>query len=263
MSDETLRARAGQAAGLLRLITVIAMAATSFACSRDVSDLRNPPREFAVTTASVWNSMIYVRRTDSGVVAVDLGWMGARDGLSEVLARLGAAPRDIRHVFITHSHRDHIGAWRMLRSATFYMTPAESALFVGAGRHAGLLTEIVELMRRSDLPRPGELRITTFARDTTFVLGSDTVWAFPVPGHTAGSAAYLVGKRLFAGDAITGVPGLGLGGARWAYSDDVLRSDSSVKRLWSRLPLDRSRLVCTAHAMCAPDSEELRREALR
>lgn len=40
-----------------------------------------------------------------------------------------------------------------------------------------------------------------FSKDTVFVFGRDTLHAFLVAGHTAGSTAYLFRGVLFVGDA--------------------------------------------------------------
>jgi glyoxylase-like metal-dependent hydrolase (beta-lactamase superfamily II) len=206
--------------------------------------------------------MIYLTRTDSGVVVVDLGWFGGAGKLQEGLKALGARPEDVRAVLLTHSHRDHIADWRLVKGATFYLSAPESALFVGGAQHRGPLTRLVERMIRTDRPAPGDVRVHSFATDTTIVVGRDTVRTFLVPGHTAGSAAYLIRNRLFVGDAMTMMPVLGFGPARWVYSDDVGQSTASLEALWKRLPVDSTRLVCTAHGKCSADTEKFRRDAV-
>src|SRR3712207_6998395 len=70
--------------------------------------IRRPPRStlFPYTTL--------FRSTDSGVIAIDLGWGEAGWALRRRLRELDAAPEDVTDVFLTHSHRDHIGAWPTL-----------------------------------------------------------------------------------------------------------------------------------------------------
>ena len=101
------------------------------------------------------------------------------------------------------------------------------------------------------------------SRDTAFALGADTVWAFPIPGHTAGSVAYLFRGVLFAGDAVNYRPMSGFQGARPEMSDDPARSRASVAALWQRLDSTRARTVCSAHAKCAANTSELRRSLLK
>jgi glyoxylase-like metal-dependent hydrolase (beta-lactamase superfamily II) len=252
----------------LPLVAALLLPLLLVACALTVpfthgTDLLRSRGESVVTTTGMWASMIYLARTDSGVVVVDLGWTRAERALERGLARLGATPADVRLVFITHSHRDHVGAWRALRGATFVLAAAETAQFTGARPHRGAATRLVDRLLPPPLPRPGELQFRTFTRDTVFVVGRDTVRAYLVPGHTAGSAAYLIRGRLFMGDALNMRPFTGFRGARPVYSDDVQRSRASVAALWDRLPPETTRVVCTAHAKCARDGAALREQALR
>ena len=228
------------------------------ACTYHVDLLRHEPRSYAVTTAATWASMIYVARTDSGVIVVDLGWIGAETKLAEALRHVGATPRDVVAVFLTHSHRDHIAAWPSLRGARFYLGQPEVDLFLGRAHHRGPLTGLSERLKRTRLPSPGELTVIGFSADTIIAFGADTVRAYLVPGHTAGSTAYVVRRALFVGDAANKWPLGGFRGARSEYSDDVEQSRASMRSLWRRLegvPVD---VLCTAHAKCAKYDEKVR-----
>lgn len=91
----------------------------------------------------------------------------------------------------------------------------------------------------------------TFSRDTSFVLGADTVRASVVPGHTAGSAVYLLRGILFLGDAATYSRLGGFAPAKPGFSDGARLAAESLERLWSRIPAVSVRYICTAHARCA------------
>jgi hydroxyacylglutathione hydrolase len=201
-------------------------------------------------------SMVYLARVPNGVVAVDLGWWGAERSVRRALRELGASPGDVTDVFITHSHRDHVGAWRLVRGSRFHLAAAERATFTGEGRHRGWIPQAVERVKRSPLPRPGEVDIRTFSRDTSFVFGTDTLRAYLVPGHTAGSAVYFFRGILFLGDAATYTRWGGFAPARRGYSDDPGTAARNLEALWARLPRHQVRYVCTAHAKCSPLTRE-------
>lgn len=232
-------------------------------CTVNLSRIQDPPRSVAVTTTTPWNSMMYLARTDSGVVVIDLGWAGGEGKLREGLRRIGAQPGDVRHVFLTHTHRDHIVGWRLLRHARFHLAAPETALFRGARHHADFPSSAAERLIPSARPRAGELEVREFVGDATFYLGRDTVLAFSTPGHTAGSAAYLFRGVLFVGDAVTYTPLIGFRSAKRIYTDDPGRSRSSVAALWKRVEQYRVDWVCTAHGKCSRFTEEFRRDALR
>jgi hydroxyacylglutathione hydrolase len=196
-------------------------------------------------------SMVYLARVPSGVIAIDLGWWGAERSVRGVLSGLGASPDDVTDVFLTHSHRDHVGAWRLVRRSRFHVAAAERATFVGERAHRGWIPRTFERLKRSALPRRDEVNVRTFSRDTAFVFGRDTLRAYVVPGHTAGSVAYLFRGILFLGDAATYTRWGGFAPARRGYSDDARTAARSLDALWARLPRDTVHSVCTAHAKCS------------
>lgn len=231
-------------------------------CALNLEDAQAPPSSLAVTTAGPNGSLIWVSSVSSGVVLVDLGWWGAERSLERGLARLDSDTGDVVAVFLTHSHRDHIEAWPAVRGATFHMAEAEVARFVGEEGHEGWVPRAADAVRGARLPAPGELTIVPFGTDTAFAFGTDTVYAFLLPGHTAGSAAYLIDGVLFAGDAVSRRPFSGWVTAKHGYSDDPARSRAELERLFDRLDGHTVRWVCTAHGDCAPYDDEFRRDVL-
>lgn len=245
-----------------RLAAALLLAALA-ACTLNLRQVQDPPRSAAVATAYPWNSMVYAARTDSGIVVIDLGWYGAEGALRRGLRRLGAAPEEVTRVFLTHSHRDHIGGWRAVRRARFHLAAAEVALLEGAAHHPDLPSRAGERLAGNPAPWHGEVEVRPFATDTAFTLGRDTLRAFPVPGHTAGSAAYLFRGVLFVGDAVAYSY---LGGFRPAFgvfTDDPGRGRASMASLWERVRPYAPRWVCTAHAKCAPADSAFARKVIR
>ncbi|MGH7448010.1 MAG: MBL fold metallo-hydrolase, partial [Longimicrobiales bacterium] len=99
--------------------------------------LESPPHSVVVSSGGPNASAIYAARVDGGVILIDLGWWGAGDALEKGLTQLGAAAPDAIAVFLTHSHRDHIGAWRSVRHAPFYVAEPEVDLLFGRRQHGG------------------------------------------------------------------------------------------------------------------------------
>lgn len=240
-----------------------AAACLTTACSRAVAPLVVPGRSTVVLTGGPNTSMIFLARTRDGVLAIDLGWWGRRHALDRALDSLGATPSDVRWVFLTHSHRDHLAAWPAVRGARFHVAGPERPLLVGTSPHGGWIPRWIERLKPSHLPRPGEVEVHTFSRDTMFVVGTDTVRAFLVPGHTPGSAVYLFRGVLFLGDAVTYSQPGGFAPAARGYSDDPAAAATHLELLWRRLPPDGVRYACTAHARCAPFTERFLRDVAR
>ena len=232
-------------------------------CTKDLQLIQDPPNAVAATTTGPWASMIYLARTDSGVIAIDLGWTGYEDVLPRLARQLGAEPTDVRFVFLTHAHRDHIAAWPLVRQARFAIATAEVPELTGSVGYKGWATKMTDDLNDYPRPKDGDVALLTFANDTSFALGRDTLFAFPIPGHTPGSTAYLFRGVLFGGDAINWRPGSGFQGARPEFSDSVDQSRESLRALWQRLAPDRVRIMCSAHGKCAVADSSLRERVLR
>ena len=243
-----------------RIGFIVALAAAG--CTHNLRALQEPGRAAAAPTP-YWSNLVYAARTDSGVVVVDLGWQGAEGALRRVLRRVGAAPADVTDVFVTHSHRDHIGAWRAVRHARFHLAAGEVPLFEGRRRHGDLPSRASGAVLGWPGPWGGEVEVRPFSRDTAFAFGADTVRAFLVPGHTPGSAAYLVRGVLFAGDAVIRDPLTGFGPSRPLFTDDTALSRRTLRDLLERAAPYAPRWLCNAHSKCAPFDSTLVRKLTR
>lgn len=140
-------------------------------------------------------------------------------------------------VFLTHLHFDHIGGLIDLPLATpVYLGPGEAQersrinLLLGSPADA-ILQGYAPLQEWGFQPDPNGV-----FDGVLDVFGDGSVWALSVPGHSAGSTAYLVnavdGPKLVVGDAVStrlgwedGMPQPGLGTSRAAaeQSADRLR----------------------------------------
>jgi hydroxyacylglutathione hydrolase len=234
-----------------RLIIISLLALVLGGCTHNLRYVQEPGRATAFPTSLPWVSMIYAARTDSGVVVVDLGWYGAGGSLRHRLRSLGATTRDVTDVFLTHSHRDHIGAWRTVRGARFHLAASEAPLFEGEAPHADTPSRLARKVAGHAGPVPGEVDLRAFDADTAFTFGRDTMRAFIVPGHTDGSAAYLFRGVLFVGDAVARKPATGFKGADALFSESTRQNRESLRSLFDRVSPYPVRYVCNAHAKCA------------
>ena len=89
-------------------------------------------------------------------------------------------------------------------------------------------------------PRDGE----------TFKVGDTSVRVFATPGHTAGSAAYLINGVLFVGDSADVSRDGEIRGAPWIFSDSQEQNRASLRRLADRLAQERIdvRAIVPAHS---------------
>ena len=238
------------------LLCALILAALLTACASGRPHLADVARGTMITTGGPNRSMIYAIDTDAGVALIDIGWWDARGELRSALAELGHDSSAVVAVFVTHSHRDHIAGWPLVPHATFYMAEAEVDEFFGQAPFEGWIPRAADRLKEPRRPAPGEVEVHSFSADTAIVIGGDTIRAFPVPGHTDGTAVYLVRGVLFVGDALSQGLIRGFRDARGGYSDDAAQARLSFDDLLRRLAPYRVEVVCTAHAHCGRFDEE-------
>lgn len=156
---------------------------------------------------------LYLIDTDTGVVVVDTGFGNAAPFVLKKLKELERSPRDVRLIFLTHAHVDHIGsaaALRRLTGAPIGLHRADASK-ARAGRHnlpngRGPTGKVLEHTFNGLRLK---FRYEPFEPDVCFEEG-DTLREFGLnarvlytPGHTRGSLSLVLPERvLLVGDAI-------------------------------------------------------------
>lgn len=149
---------------------------------------------------------------DSGYALVDAGMDSEARAIRSVLSRRSAKTRDVRFIFVTHAHGDHRGGLPSFPDAEVYAIEADAKAIRGAG------SRTVQGLADGDV---------VTASGTTFEV-------FAIPGHTPGSAAYLVHGVLFLGDSAAAAYD-GSVQANWLFSEDTESNEESLAALARRL----------------------------
>ena len=196
--------------------------------------------------ADGFSTMAVIPAGEQDLVLIDAGMDTTAAALRAELARRGRQPEDVRAVFLTHGHGDHIGAIAALPNAEVIALAPEVP--IAEGREAPLSP-----MGRMMPVSPTGIRVTRTAADgETITIGDVAVRVFAVPGHTAGSAAYLVNDVLFVGDSAQ-INGDGeIRPAPWLVTDDRAQNRASLVRLQQRLQADGARVTAIVPAHSGP-----------
>jgi hydroxyacylglutathione hydrolase len=163
------------------------------------------------------------------VALVDAGNDPAGKAVLAELTRRGLGPDAVQAVLLTHGHTDHTAGCHLFPSASIYALTADIALAEGREGGKGTLTKLIPF-------KPTGVKVTRGLADgETLALGSRSVQVFAIPGHTGGSAAYLVNGVLFLGDSAGSSNDGKILPAPAMFSDDPAQNRASLKALGERL----------------------------
>ena len=225
-------------AGLLALIVlaIAALAYSAFGGMAAIVDGAQPAPGVRVVKDGIVDFGV-VDVGDGKVLLVDAGNDAAGQAIFGELARRHLGNDAVTAIFLTHGHPDHTAGVHLFPNAVIYALAADVALAEGRAGSHGPITHLFAA-------KVNGTHVTHALRDDeTVAVGSKSVRVFAVPGHTAGSAAYLVSGVLFLGDS-AGIKSDGaLIGAPWAFSDDSAQNHASLKALADRLRPEQVRIV--------------------
>lgn len=173
-------------------------------------------------------SYAWVVRTPKGAFLVDTG--GDVDGarLRRELTEQGLGLQDVHAVLLTHGHKDHWGAAHLFPNATVYVGPGEEALLLGLVRlRAPAARVFTEVVPAPPLPR----KVVELTGDEVLELDGEKVQVVHLPGHTAGSMAFLWRDVVFTGDSLVGGDREELRAAPWIVTEDGAKNRASLQKL--------------------------------
>lgn len=153
-----------------------------------------------------------VALAEGGFVLVDSGMDPDIHAIRKSLKDRGGDVDDVRAVFVTHAHDDHAGGARAFPKAEVFALGTDAAIL----RRSGIATRALIDGQR-------------------ILIGGTTIEAFALPGHTAGSGAYLTQGVLFLGDAAASISDSAMQPNDFAYTANVELNHRSLRALAARL----------------------------
>ena len=216
--------------GLIALLLVVAVAALilpAFLGRRAITDGVEVNGVRIVKDGMV--SVAVVSVGEGQVALIDAGNDKAGTAILAELSRRKLGPDAVSAIFITHGHPDHTGAIAVFPRAQVMAFETEAPLIEGLTGPHGPLTRLFPV-------RPTGVHVLHLLHDgETVTLGPTQFQIFAVPGHTAGSAAYLVNGVLMMGDAADAGGDGKMIGSPWVFSDSQPQDRASLVALNQRL----------------------------
>ncbi len=175
---------------------------------------------------------VLLLENDDGWTLVDTGVEGTAPRIKEAISALGSGPEDLKRIFLTHQHDDHIGGLRGLQEwAPHVETGAserEAEVISGDRRMDRSSNPVIRFMTRN-------VELSTAPVGKVLRAG-DLVSGFrviPTPGHTPGHVSLLRDGDglLFTADAFGCLPRRIRVGVRQALCVDPPLARRSAQRL--------------------------------
>jgi glyoxylase-like metal-dependent hydrolase (beta-lactamase superfamily II) len=162
------------------------------------------------------------------VFLLDAGYDKTGKAILAELSRRQLTPDAVTAILLTHSHPDHVAAIDLFPKAEVMALEPELPLLEGRALWRGPLMRL--------FPRLSGVKVTHVLHDgETVTLGQVSVQVFAIPGHTPGSAAYLVNGVLFLGDAADISNDGEIQDPPWVTSDNRVEDRAALVRLDQRL----------------------------
>jgi glyoxylase-like metal-dependent hydrolase (beta-lactamase superfamily II) len=229
--------------GLLLLIPLLGLVALfflMFAGNPEIPD----GRELEGFARVVKDDYVSVGVLDAGpgtVALIDSGADPEGKRLLAELERRQLGPEAVKAIFLTHGHADHVAGCHLFPQAEVMALEGDVALAEGKARSGGPLTKLIP-------PADHQVHVTRALKDgETVQVGDLAIRVFALPGHTGGSAAYLVRGLLFLGDSADATKEGTLVPARWPVTDDAERNRASLQALAVRLKSEQLKHLVFSH----------------
>ncbi len=145
---------------------------------------------------------VYLVETGSGCILIDSGVAGSETMIEKAILENGHDPGEIKAVFLTHAHPDHIG------TAGYFREKYGSRIYASEGERAWI--ENIDLQfKERPIPNFYNLAgkstiVDQVVKDGDKIFLSDGIYleVIGTPGHSVDEVSYRIGDAAFIGDTV-------------------------------------------------------------
>jgi glyoxylase-like metal-dependent hydrolase (beta-lactamase superfamily II) len=204
-----------------------------------------------IVVSSSMSAYAYAAKVGKKVILFDAGADPAGAPIDALLGWLHASRSDITDVFATHGHGDHTAGASTLGKVKLRIGAGDLALAEKKVPPEALAGKA--LTAAMSYPAVTATDPLTGAATIDVGEGEDAkkVKAFPIPGHTPGSYAFLYDGVLFVGDAMIFKQGR-LDPAIKMFDAHPEENKASIRALQKQVENEEIDIICTGHGGCTP-----------
>lgn len=185
--------------------------------------------QIRLVTSGSGSTVGIVPIADGEVALIDAGSDATGAPILADLEQRGLTAASVKAILFTHGHFDHIAAAGIFPQAQLMSLAPEVDLIAGLKKPRGPLVRFFSV-------KPTGLEVTRVLKDgETLMLGDTPIKVFAMPGHTEGSAAYLINGILFLGDSADATDKGRLQSGHWIFCDDLAQNEASLHALVDKI----------------------------
>lgn len=145
---------------------------------------------------------VYIIAGEKGCYLIDSGVAGSETIIEKELTQMGRSISDVKALFITHAHPDHIGGAAALKRAS------GCQIYASAGEASWIANIDLQFKQR---PIPDFYQLVSESvspdhflaeHDTVILEQGLTLQAISTPGHSADEISFIMDKSVFIGDSV-------------------------------------------------------------
>lgn len=145
---------------------------------------------------------VYIIAGEKGCYLIDSGVAGSETIIEKELTQMGRSISDVKALFITHAHPDHIGGAAALKRVS------GCQIYASAGEASWIANIDLQFKQR---PIPDFYQLVSESvspdhflaeHDTVILEQGLTLQAISTPGHSADEISFIMDKSVFIGDSV-------------------------------------------------------------
>ncbi len=145
---------------------------------------------------------VYLITTKNGCILVDSGVYGSQAVIEKAITESGHQPEEVKAVFLTHAHPDHIG------TAHYFREKYGAKIYAGEAERPWI-EDIDRQFRERPIPNFYKLARKSTVVDCMVKDGDEIsicedilVQVIGTPGHSVDEISYRIGETVFIGDTV-------------------------------------------------------------